>query len=386
MESSPLRINLVLGHQIPFPPVQGGGVNNLLWMLGKEFRVRGHHVTVYSPSATGLPEQETDDYGIEHVRLSGSAMHPNVWINNLKALPYSVRLLPLLRGADITSFHTPFSFLLRYRPGLGACTHTIHRTPKWFVGLFRCLDRIYAGSDAVAEQACAIAPRLRSKLKTVHNCIDLPDHPPEPVAIEQVIFLYVGRFVPDKGLESLIRGFLSAASRIESIHLRIIGPQTAKEGADEQFFRRMKTLVAESPRAAQVSLRPSIFARDELFAEVRRSSVVCLPALSGETFSMAALEGMSCAKPLLVSDFGPMRELVEHEVNGCIVKAGDAGAWAEAITFLSAHRERILEMGARAFQKARASFSVPQIAQEYLEDFRLLAARTQAKHRRFAAR
>ena len=43
-EDTPLRINLVLGHQIPFPPVRGGGVNNLVWMLAKQFAALGHTV------------------------------------------------------------------------------------------------------------------------------------------------------------------------------------------------------------------------------------------------------------------------------------------------------------------------------------------------------
>ncbi|MDQ6913206.1 MAG: glycosyltransferase family 4 protein, partial [Verrucomicrobiota bacterium] len=142
MEEPPLRINLVLGHQVPFPPVRGGGVNNLVWMLAKQF-ARANKVVAYSPSAPGLAEHEVDSLGIEHFRRPGSSVHPNVWRDNLQALPYSLRILPLLKPADVTSFHTPFSFLLRYKRHLGVCTHTIHRTPKWILKLHTNLDRIY---------------------------------------------------------------------------------------------------------------------------------------------------------------------------------------------------------------------------------------------------
>ena len=371
MSPAPLRINLVLGHQIPFPPVRGGGVNNLVWMLAKQF-ARENKVVAYSPSAPGLPEHEVDSLGIEHFRRPGVAVHPNVWRDNLQALPYSARILPLLKPADVTSFHTPFSFLLRYKPRLGVCTHTIHRTPKWIVKLHTNLDRIYGGSHAVIEQATQISPRAASKLKAIHNCIDLPAEMPSTAFVPPLTFLYLGRFARDKGLESLIRGFLAVAPQQPAMRLRTIGPQTGNEGADEAFLNEMRELVRQDPHGAQVSLEPSIYDRDKLFAQIERAAVFCLPSLSGETFSMAALEAMACAKTLLVSDFGPMREMVDHGLNGYVAQAGDVAAWTAAIKFFAENTQLVPEMGRRSFEKARAEFSSEKIAQEYLDDFRAL--------------
>ncbi|MGZ4986132.1 MAG: glycosyltransferase, partial [Chthoniobacterales bacterium] len=90
------------------------------------------------------------------------------------------------------------------------------------------------------------------------------------------------------------------------------------------------------------------------------------------TFSMAALEAMANAKALLVSDFGPMREMVEHGRNGYIAKAGDVPAWTAAIDYFAKNQHLIPEMGRRSFEKARAEFSSEKIAREYLDDFRML--------------
>jgi glycosyltransferase involved in cell wall biosynthesis len=374
-DDSPLRINLVLGQQIPFPPVRGGGVNNLVWMLAKQFAATGHTVRAYSPLADGLPAHETDTFGIEHFRVAGQPTHANVWIDNLQSFPYSLKIWPLLKEADVTSFHTTFSFLLRLKPKLGICTHTLHRTPKWILQFHRWHDRIYAGSHAVVEQAKAIAPQLAPKLKAVHNCIELPPTMPSTTLHEPLTFLYVGRFVPDKGLESLIRGFLAVARENSTMRLRIIGPQTSNEGADEEFFARMKEVVAADAHGTQVSLEPSIFDRAKLFAQIERAAVFCLPSLTGETFSMAALEAMASAKALLVSDFGPMGEMVDHGSNGYIAKAGDVSAWTEAIRWFAQNQQLIPSMGQRSFEKARDCFSVQRIAQQYVDDFRMLIAR-----------
>lgn len=371
-EDTPLRINLVLGQQIPFPPVRGGGVNNLVWMLAKQWAATGHTVRAYSPLADGLPAHETDAFGIEHFRVEGKPTHANVWVDNLQSFPYSLKIWPLLKPADVTSFHTTFSFFLRLKPSLGVCTHTLHRTPKWILQFHRWQDRIYAGSHAVVAQAKAIAPQLGPKLKAVHNCIEVPQTMPPTTLHEPLTFLYVGRFVPDKGLESVIRGFLGVAPEDSTMRLRIIGPQTSNEGADEEFFARMKGVIAADPNGAQVSLETSIFDRAKLFAQIERAAVFCLPSLTGETFSMAALEAMASAKALLVSDFGPMEEMVDHGSNGYIAKAGDVPAWTEAIRYFVQNQQLIPMMGQRSFEKARDCFSVEKIAQEYIDDFRML--------------
>ena len=374
-DQTPLRINLVLGQQIPFPPVRGGGVNNLVWMLAKQWGATGHTVRAYSPLAPGLPAHETDAFGIEHFRVEGKPTHANVWIDNLQSFPYSLKIWPLLKAADVTSFHTTFSFFLRLKPTLGVCTHTLHRTPKWILQFHRWQDRIYAGSHAVVDQAKAIAPQLTPKLKAVHNCIELPDTMPPTALHEPLTFLYVGRFVPDKGLESLIRGFLAVAPENSAMRLRIIGPQTSNEGADEEFFARMKEVVAADANGAQISLEPSIYDRAKLFAAIERAAVFCLPSLTGETFSMAALEAMASAKALLVSDFGPMGEMVDHGSNGYIAKAGDVGAWTDAVRYFMQNQQLIPMMGQRSFEKARDCFSVQKIASQYVEDFRMLMQR-----------
>ncbi len=65
-------------------------------------------------------------------------------------------------------------------------------------------------------------------------------------------------------------------------------------------------------------------------------------------------------------------EMVDPEENGYIAKAGDTGAWSEGVRYFICHPERIAAMGTRSFEKAKLSFSVEKIADEYLEDFRAL--------------
>lgn len=385
--SCQMKINLVLGQQLVFPPIRGGGVENLNWMLAREFARLGHEVVAYSRAVPELPDRETDAHGIRHIRLPGYALHPNLWLDHLNALRWAMKLWPVLESADVTTFHTAFSFLLRHRRGLGVCTHTIHRTPKSIVPLYRNLDRVYAGGDAVVRQALTIDAGIRN-LKRVHNCIAIPPDAQPPAFPARsgsagLRFLYVGRFVRDKGLESLIKGFEIALKNHPANTLATVGPQTDESGADTAFFREISGYVASRNLARSIELLPPVYDKAKLTAQVAAADVICVPSLTGETFSMAVLEGMAQAKPILVSDFGPMPEAIDHLVNGYVSRAGDAASMGEAIEFFSSHREDLPRLGAAAFIKARDRFSATVIAQEYVDDFRELIAQ---KYPRFAPR
>jgi len=371
-----MKINLVLPHQLPFPPARGGGVENLNWMLAREFARCGHEVVAYSRAVPGLPERATDECGIRHVRVTGYDLRPNRWVDHFYGFLYSRNLESVLEPADVTSFHTPFSFRLRRHARLGVCAHTIHRTPKWPLPFYRRMNRVYCGSDAVVAQAQRIDPRIRN-LKRIYNCVAIP-HKLLPLVdkgpAEGLRFLYVGRFVPDKGIESLIRGFAHSLREFPDNRLETVGPQTSEQGASTAFFNRMRRHLKEHQLTGNVAFFPPEFDRSKLDALIAAADVICVPSLSGETFSMAILEAMALAKPVLVSDFSPMPEAVDHQATGYVARAGDAESLADGIRFFSKRPQELTAMGRAGFEKSLRCFSVEKIAAEYVGDFSHLIA------------
>ncbi len=366
-----MKINMVLPHQLSFPPQRGGGVENLNWMLAKEFARSGHEVVAYSRAVSGLAGRETDQHGIRHLRLTGHDLRPNRWVDHFYGWRWAQTVGKVIESADVTTFHTPFSFLLARRKDIGVCAHTIHRTPKWQLPLYGRLDRIYGGSNAVIDQARQISPKSRN-LKRVYNCIALPPEPPEPgkrALADGLRFLYVGRFVPDKGIASLVEGFARSLVKFPGNRLETIGPQFSEQGADSEFFRAMTEYVEKSKLTDRVSFLPPEFDRKKLDAQLAAADVICVPSLTGETFSMAILEAMALAKPVLVSDFSPMTEAVDHLTTGYIARSGDAESMAEGIVYFSERADDLPAIGREGFAKAQRSFSVERIAAEYLEDF-----------------
>ena len=362
----------MLGHQLPFPPRQGGGVENLVAGLARVWCARGHEVVAYSRAFPDLPTREMASGGLVHRRLPGRDRHRNLWIDHLHAWRYARRLRKVLEPADVTSFHTPFSFLFARDPRLGVVAHTIHRTPKWIVRLYRRMDRLYGGSEAVIRQARAIDPSL-GQLKCIYNGYPFPDAPPPPRPEgEGVEILFPGRCVPDKGVEPLIRAVVALRGQWPGLRLTLLGPQRDEEGGDTRFFRRMQALVASAGLRERIRFAPPLYDRSAYLEKMARADVIAVPTISGETFSMAILEAMSLAKPVLTSDFPPMLEAVRHRETGYVAPAGEVEGLAWGISWLIEDPGRLRNLGERGFARGKTLFDLELIADAYLADFAVL--------------
>lgn len=83
-----------------------------------------------------------------------------------------------------------------------------------------------------------------------------------------------------------------------------------------------------------------------------------------EAFSIATLEGMAMARPVVMSDVGGAREQVTHGVNGMIFPAGDVGALAACLKQLW-DGARTREMGLAARERVRREFSLGAMIDGY---------------------
>jgi len=216
MTSSHLRIGIVLGHVGFFPPIKGGGIEMINFSLAKELVRMGHQVTCYSRASQNLPDRETDTYGILHIRVPGTDRIGDIRRDMWNEGRYCLRLAARFEKCDVALLNLRWAFALRYLLPAKVVTYTIQRTPKSFLRLFQGMRRLYCPSKAVEVDARLVAPGLNN-LKVIYNCVEIDASRPPAFKVkspgEPMTFLYVGRFVPDKGLESLIKGFAKSLTR-----------------------------------------------------------------------------------------------------------------------------------------------------------------------------
>jgi len=144
------------------------------------------------------------------------------------------------------------------------------------------------------------------------------------------------------------------ASRVDA-HLVIAG-----DGPLRGELERRAAALAISDRVhfigAVPDVRPVLAAMD-LFV---------LPSIAVESFSNAALEAMAMGRPVILSDIGGAREMINDGVEGYVVSPTELPARLPAlIAALYADRRKRLHMGAAARTRAVNCFSLPAMTAGY---------------------
>lgn len=160
------------------------------------------------------------------------------------------------------------------------------------------------------------------------------------------------RLVPHKGHACLIEAIRSAVIEVPGIRLLVAGT-----GPSEGELRDRASAVAAD------SVRFVGFVND-----VRRfmnaCDIIVFPTEPefGEGFGLAALEAMAAARPLVVTDVGPLRELVVDGLTGLIVPPGDAVALSRAIVKLALDPGLQNRLGEAAAGRATKRFGLDAMA------------------------
>lgn len=168
------------------------------------------------------------------------------------------------------------------------------------------------------------------------------------------LLIAVGTLREAKGHRYLIRAAGDVVRQCPDAHFLLVG-----EGELEAELREQTTAARLTGHVHFLGSRRDV--ADLLAA----SDMLVLPSL-WEGLSMALLEGMAAAKPIVASEVSGTRQALRHRESGILVPPGNAQALAEAI--LEALRmpvEDARQMGRRARETVVAQFSAEKQAKEY---------------------
>jgi len=193
-------------------------------------------------------------------------------------------------------------------------------------------------SNGLADYLSATEGFDRRAFAVVHYGIAAGPDPPAPPSPTKVAA--VGRLIPIKGLDVLLRAFAAARERVPALTLEIAGAGP---------------LEAELRAAAPEGV--TFLGRVENVAKVyERNAFVVVPS-RGEGFGMVALEAAERGRAAIVSRVGGLPEIVVDGETGAVVPPEDERALADAIVALAGDPERVRVYGSAARSRALASFS-----------------------------
>lgn len=154
----------------------------------------------------------------------------------------------------------------------------------------------------------------------------------------RLLFLFLGRLAPGKGLEILLPAFGDLLRDVPGAHLLLVG------GDERGYANKVKRMVQELALSDHVSLTGMLSGKNKL-AVLKDADVFVLPSRS-EGLSIAMLEAMYMGLPVVVSDRVGLWRTIEAERCGTAVPY-EAGRLRDALYIMATSADR-KEMGRRA--------------------------------------
>ena len=237
--------------------------------------------------------------------------------------------------------------------------------------LRRKFDLIIYGTDpdALKPDPTGVA-QLRQQLQLPPSSTHDTPHDPDGSVIPTapIILLCVGRMVPKKGFDVLIRALAEPALSKRQVVAVMVG-----EGDEKRAWQRLADNLGVSPHLRWVGNAP----KSEIGVYYNLADLLINPSVSNpaDGLNVCVLDAMSCAKPVIGSNVaGNPLAIVDGET-GLITPEGDPAALAEAIARLADDPALRTRMGEAARRRIETELGWPHLARRYIGHFARLAHR-----------
>jgi len=180
------------------------------------------------------------------------------------------------------------------------------------------------------------------------NVADLPVTP---------AILAAARLVEEKGFQILLQAMPLVLKEVPDAHLLIAG---------DGSYRCVLEQTAESLGIRDKVSFPGWLNSEELQTTYGNSSLFVLPSLWDEGLGMVLVEAGLMGRPVVASDGGGIKEIIQHGMNGLLVPPGNAVALADAIIKVLKDRSLARSMGLQATTIARQYLEGREAALEHV--------------------
>lgn len=202
----------------------------------------------------------------------------------------------------------------------------------------------------------------RRKLATIWNGIDTERFAyGGPAAGGPAVM--VGRMVPLKGVETLLRAAALVVAACPSFQLELAG--------DGESLPGLRRLAGELGLAGHVRFLGEV---GDVAGLLGRASLFVLPSYS-EGISLTLLEAMARGLPVVATAVGGNAEVVSDGETGVLVPARDPARLAQALLGLWRDPARARELGQAGRRRVEQSFDVRRMVAAYEALYRRLALR-----------
>jgi len=368
-----------------YPPIGGGGGVGAQ-QYAQAFVRKGHRVTMITSRAKGLPARE-DVRGVEVIRVMApgrkdraTATFVSMLAYNVFGLIYLIARLRTLKKYNVINTHFSIptgplshfaSWLLGIPNVLTIIGGDIYDPSKRFSPhrwrLFRMINRKLINE---ADRVVAISTDTKKRAEEYYQIerpIQVIIHGFSPQLIEEVAappmslasghfhLVALGRLVPRKGFEYLLRAM---AQLPEDVEVWIIG--------DGPLYGPLTQLAKELGVAARAHIL-GYQSRANIDYYLKHSNVFVLSSLH-EGLGIVVQEAMYAGLPVVATDHGGQVDLIYPRRNGLLVPIENSLALAKAIRQLR-HQPELAGAMAEHNREDIAKLYIDVNCRQYLELF-----------------
>jgi D-inositol-3-phosphate glycosyltransferase len=281
-----------------------------------------------------------------HIEASGGTdlLHANYWLSGVVGHKLKHQLdLPL-----VVTFHT----LARVKAETGdpEPERRIHAEAD----VIACSDAILANADEEADQLRRLYGAEPERIEIVPPGVDHAFFSPGNRAGarsalglgDEPVVLFVGRIQSLKRLDLAVEA-LPLLERSDTTLVVVGGPSGAAGAAELARIESIAQRLGVMERIRFVDPQPH-----HLLSTYYRAADVCVVPSRSESFGLVALEASACGVPVVASDVGGLRTLVDHGETGYLVDGADPAMYAAHIDRLLGDPELAQRLGAAGADRA----------------------------------
>jgi glycosyltransferase involved in cell wall biosynthesis len=327
-----------------------------------------HMADVVPTSLVTFGRREREEtVGALRIRVVGDPWY----VRGQKANPFAMALLHEVARADVVHCHQQHIVA----SSAAAVTGRVLGRPVFCTDLggggfdlstFVSTDRLFTAHLHISEYSRRVFGHDgKPWARVIRGGVDLSRFSPPAGSLARNGLLFVGRILPHKGVDALIRALP------DGVTLRVVGPAPHRRYLDD--LRRLASNKAvtfhhDADDAALVRFyqQTSCIALPSVYDDMYGNHTD-VPELLGQTL----LEGMACGAAGLCTNVASLPEIVRNGVTGLIVPAGDLPAMSEAIAQLIADGERTRQMGIAGSRDVRYRFAWSAVVERCLQMYGL---------------
>ena len=210
---------------------------------------------------------------------------------------------------------------------------------------------------------------LAKKFTVIPNPIDTHLFQPNNEKAQKAkSILYFGSLIRKKGLLELPLIFNKVIKDDPDAKLILIGKDVFDIiSGNPSIWQMMQELFSDQAKKNVAYLGSVPY--NEIKQKIQDAALCVFPSFA-EAFPVSWLEAMAMEKPIVASNIGWAKEMVDDGVNGFLVHPANHDAFAKKINTLLNDEALCLKMGKSARKKIEASFDLKHIAKQNIEFYK----------------